>query len=50
MDEAPGDTNGQGVINAWWVVKADGSLDKTMPAASGGTTATTEDSGGGTGY
>jgi predicted lipoprotein with Yx(FWY)xxD motif len=36
MDEAPGDTNGQGVINAWWVVKPDGSLDMTATAQGGG--------------
>jgi predicted lipoprotein with Yx(FWY)xxD motif len=48
MDEAAGDTNGQGVINAWWVVKPDGSLDKTMPGAAGaGSTATTSASSGG---
>ncbi len=62
MDEAAGDTNGQGVINAWWVVKPDGSLDKTMPGAAGagstattsgsssGGSATTARSGGGYGY
>jgi predicted lipoprotein with Yx(FWY)xxD motif len=49
MDEAPGDTNGQGVINAWWVVKPDGSMDMTMPGAagagsSGGSATTASDS------
>jgi predicted lipoprotein with Yx(FWY)xxD motif len=56
MDESPGDTKGQGVINSWWVVKPDGSLDMTATAASGSgssggaTTTTADDNGGGYGY
>lgn len=43
-DEGPGDANGQGVGDVWWVVAPDGT---PVTAESGGRTPTDDDSGGG---
>ena len=46
-DSAAGQTNGQGVGGLWYVVKPDGSLNKTMASAGGATTTMGSSSGGG---
>jgi len=49
-DSAAGQTNGQGVGGLWYVVKPDGSLNKTMASAGGGATTTSGSSSGGGNY
>lgn len=41
-DEAPGDVNGQGVNDAWWVLRSDGNPVRSSGSTESGTSAPTE--------